>query len=69
MREHRRELDPATVRTIEQNLRIIDQATEQARRALAADPANPYLNSHLAAQLRLKADVLRQATALVATHG
>lgn len=68
LREHRNELDPATVRTIEQSLRTIDQATEQARRALAADPANPYLNGHLAAQLRLKVDVLKQATALVANH-
>jgi anti-sigma factor RsiW len=69
LRQHRNELDPKTVEVIEKNLRIIDQATEQARRALAADPANPYLNDHLAAQLRLKVDVLRQATALVATHG
>ncbi len=69
LREHRRELDPATVRIIEQNLRTIDRATEQARRALAADPASPYLNGHLAAQLKLKVDVLRQATALVVTHG
>jgi anti-sigma factor RsiW len=69
LREHRSELDPATVRTLEQNLRIIDQATEQARRALAGDPANPYLNGHLAAQLRLKVDVLKQATALVASRG
>lgn len=69
LRDHRDELDPTTVRIIEQNLRIIDQATEQARRALAADPANPYLNRHLAAQLQLKVDLLRQATALVATHG
>jgi anti-sigma factor RsiW len=68
LREHRPELDPATVHIIERNLLIIDQATEQARRALAADPANPYLNGHLAAQLKLKVDLLRQATALVATH-
>ena len=69
LREHRDELDPATVRVIERNLRIIDQATEQARRALAADPASPYLNGHLAAQLRIKVDLLRQATALVTAHG
>ena len=68
LRQHRSELDPKTVRVIEDNLRIIDQATEQARRALAADPANPYLNGHLAAQLKLKVDLLRQATALVVTH-
>jgi anti-sigma factor RsiW len=67
--EHRSALDPATVKTIEQNLAIIDQATEQARKALAADPANPYLNGHLAEQLKRKMMVLRQATAFVAVRG
>jgi anti-sigma factor RsiW len=67
--EHRSELDPATVRVIEQNLFIIDQATAQARMALAADPANRYLNGHLAAQLMRKLTLLRQATAIVAVHG
>lgn len=63
--EHRAELDSSTVRIIELNLAVIDQATDQARRALAADPANPYLNGHLADQMRRKVDLLRQATALV----
>jgi anti-sigma factor RsiW len=67
--EHRSELDPATVRVIEQNLLIIDQATAQARKALAADPANRYLNGHLAAQLMRKMTLLRQAAAIVAVHG
>jgi anti-sigma factor RsiW len=69
LREHRSQLDPATVRVIEQNLLIIDQATAQARQALAADPANRYLNGHLAAQLMRKMTLLRQATAIVAVHG
>lgn len=69
LREHRSELDPATVSVIEQNLLIIDQATAQARKALAADPANRYLNGHLAAQLMCKLTLLRQATAVVAVHG
>jgi hypothetical protein len=63
--EHRKELDPSTVRVIESNLRIIDRATAQARRALAADPANPYLNGHLAEQMRRKVELLRQVTALI----
>ncbi len=67
--ERRGELDPATVRVVEQNLLIIDQATAQARRALAADPANRYLNGHLATQLMRKLTLLRQATAIVAVHG
>jgi anti-sigma factor RsiW len=58
-------LDTATVRVIEQNLKIIDQAIVQARRALSADPANIYLNTHLAQTMRRKVDLLRQATALV----
>ncbi len=69
LKEHRGELDPATVRVIERNLAIIDQATDQARKALAADPANRYLNGHLASQLMRKMALLRQATALVAVHG
>ena len=69
LNERRDELDPATVRVIEQNLLIIDQATAQARKALAADPSNRYLNGHLAAQLMRKMTLLRQATAIVAAHG
>jgi anti-sigma factor RsiW len=69
LRERRSELDPATVRVIEENLLIIDQATAQARKALAADPSNRYLNGHLAAQLMRKMTLLRQATAIVAAHG
>jgi anti-sigma factor RsiW len=69
LREQRSKLDPATVRVIEQNLLIIDQATAQARRALAADPANRYLNGHLTAQLMRKMTLLRQATALASFHG
>lgn len=69
LRQHRAQLDPSTVRVIESNLRIIDQATSDARRALASDPSNPYLNDHLAEQLRRKVDVLQQATAVVAMHG
>jgi anti-sigma factor RsiW len=68
LRDHRAELDPATVRVIERNLRVIDEATAQARQALAADPASPYLNGHLATQLRRKLTLLRQATAVVAVH-
>jgi anti-sigma factor RsiW len=67
--EHRSELDPKTVTILEQNLRIIDEATAQARKALAADPANRYLNDHLAEQLKRKMTILRQATAFVAVRG
>jgi anti-sigma factor RsiW len=63
--EGRGRLDTATVRVLEQNLRVIDQALEQARRAVAADSANAYLNSHLAETMRRKLDLLRQAASLV----
>lgn len=59
-------LDTATVRVLEQNLATIDRAIAQAQRAVATDSANLYLNSHLAATMRRKLELLRQAAALVA---
>lgn len=58
-------LDTTTVRVIEQNLAAIDRAIAQAQLALDADPANLYLNTHLAETMRRKLDLLRQAAALV----
>ena len=58
-------LDSNTVRVIQKNLDIIDAAIGEARRALAADPANQYLNVHLADTMRRKLELLRQASALV----
>ena len=62
--EQRDALDPRTVVIIERNLLVIDEAIRQARTALDADPANPYLNSHLADSRRRKLDLLRRATTL-----
>jgi hypothetical protein len=64
--EGRGRLDTATVRVLEQNLATIDRAIVQAQRAVAADSANLYLNSHLADTMRRKIELLRQAAALVA---
>jgi hypothetical protein len=61
----RGQLDSTTVRVIEQNLQVIDRAIAQAQRALEADPASLYLNTHLAQTMRRKLDLLRQAAALV----
>lgn len=58
-------LDSTTVRVLEQNLALIDRAIAQAQRAVAADSANVYLNTHLAETMRRKIDLLRQAAALV----
>jgi tetratricopeptide (TPR) repeat protein len=57
-------LDAATIAIVEHNLQIIDQAIAQARQALAADPANGYLSSHLVEARRRKLDLLRRAAAL-----
>ncbi|HEY3012003.1 MAG TPA: zf-HC2 domain-containing protein [Gemmatimonadales bacterium] len=63
--EGRGKLDSNTVKVIEQNLAAIDRAIAQAQRALEADSANLYLNTHLAETMRRKLDLLRQAAALV----
>src|SRR6266571_4930346 len=60
----RSRLDTATVRVIEKNLGIIDRAIRDAQSALAADPANSYLNLHLAQEMRRKLELLRQAAVL-----
>jgi hypothetical protein len=69
LRDDRDRLDPATVMVIERNLRAIDDAIAQAREALDKDPANPYLNSHLADSRRRKLELLRRATTLASTSG
>ena len=63
--EGRGKLDPTTIKVIEQNLAAIDRAIAEAQRALDADSANLYLNTHLAETMRRKLDLLRQAAALV----
>jgi tetratricopeptide (TPR) repeat protein len=65
----RDELNPQTVRVIERNLASIDQAIREARAALDADPANTFLNSHLADARRKKLDLLRRATAIHSLSG
>jgi hypothetical protein len=60
-------LDTTTVRVIVRNLATIDSAIAQAQRAVAADSANLYLNSHLAETMRRKLELLRQAATLVSS--
>jgi hypothetical protein len=62
--KERDRLDPATIRTLEANLAIIDLAIDQAKRALAADPANTYVREHLAETMRRKVELLQRATML-----
>ena len=63
--EGRGKLDTTTVKVIEKNLAAIDRAIAEAQRALDADTANLYLNTHLAETMRRKLELLRQAAALV----
>jgi hypothetical protein len=65
---NRGRLDTATVRVIEKNLGIIDRAIRDAQSALAADPANAYLNQHLARETRRKLELLRQAATLASAR-
>ena len=67
--EGRGTLDAGTIAVIETNLRAIDDAIAQSRRALAADPGNTYLNSHLARARQRKLALLRRATGLAAAGG
>ncbi len=60
----RSQLSPKTVAVLERNLSRIDLAIEEARVALKADPANAYLNAHLASSMQQKLALLQQATTL-----
>ena len=42
LKKGRGRLDANTIAVVEHNLQIIDRAIDQARQALAADPANSY---------------------------
>lgn len=62
----RGELAPQTVATIEENLRIIDQAIDEARAALERDPANVDLPLMLSGVYRKKVELLQSALQLQA---
>jgi anti-sigma factor RsiW len=64
LENNRSKLDPETVRVLEENLASIDRAIGQCRAALAADPANVYLNTYLAETLARKLSLLRRANGL-----
>ena len=66
LRERSAQLDPETVRVIEQSLRVIDEAIEQSRAALQKDPASAFLRDKLDSSLEKKVDLLRTAAMLPA---
>ena len=57
-------LDPLTMAVIERNLRVIDSALVESRRALAGNPGNEALEQLVVAAWRQKMDFLRRAVAL-----
>lgn len=63
----RGQLDSTTIGVLEMNLALIDRAIERAQRAVAADPANGYLQDHVAATMRQKLALMRQAADLIVT--
>ena len=60
----RGQLSPETVEALETSLATIDRAIARASEALEADPANVYLNRHLADARTRKLQILQQAALL-----
>jgi hypothetical protein len=58
------QLNPSTAAIVEHNLRIIDGAIEQSKRALQTDPSNPMLSDQLTHALDKKVGLLRRAAML-----
>jgi len=55
-------LDPETVRVLNKNLRLIEDAIAQSRAALASDPGSAEETGRFVASLSGKLELLRQAT-------
>jgi anti-sigma factor RsiW len=62
--ERRNQLDPVTVAVIEKNLKVIDIAITESRKAIARDPASRFLIESLNQSLVSKVELLRIAAAL-----
>lgn len=58
----RARLDPNTVRVLERNLGVIEQAISDSHEALALDPENEFLTHHLERVYERKIAYLRDAT-------
>jgi hypothetical protein len=65
LREGRTVLDPATVIVLEESLREIDEAIDEARAALAADPGSTAITRVLTQNMRRKLGILRQAAGII----
>lgn len=62
--EGRDQLAPATIQALERSLALIDAAIDEARAALAADPANADVRALLWGAHRQKLDLLERAVRL-----
>lgn len=61
LHEGRTVLDSSTVRIIEENLKVIDEAIAEARAAIEADPSNVNLGVRVKTHMQRKLVLLRQA--------
>jgi hypothetical protein len=62
--QKRSQLDPSTVKVVEDNLALIDAAVKQARAALMRDPASGFLTEQLDNALQKKVELLRTVAML-----
>ncbi|MEO5511014.1 MAG: zf-HC2 domain-containing protein [Longimicrobiales bacterium] len=62
LQSQRSQLAPETIRLVEENLRVIDQALAEARAALREDPSDPALSDFVRSAYEKKIDLLRHAT-------
>jgi hypothetical protein len=64
LNQKRDQLDPSTVKVVEDNLALIDAAVKQARAALMRDPASGFLTEQLDNALHKKVELLRTVAML-----
>lgn len=62
--QRRSQLDPETVKVVEDNLKLIDTAVRRARSALVKDPASGFLTRQLDNALQKKVELLRTVALL-----
>lgn len=64
LKQRRNQLDPSTIKVVEDNLALIDAAVKQARAALLRDPASGFLTERLDNALQKKVELLRTVALL-----
>jgi hypothetical protein len=60
----RERIDPDTLRQVDENLAVIDEAVREVRAALDREPDNPELTRMLAATQRKRVNVLQRVVKL-----